>query len=530
MEKRGRRWLGLVSVAGIAIGTAGCPGDEDAINPPCSSTLSIAHGVNFLANEFHKGDFADFSASYGSAADRGCDLSQINWRILDPAILQLSATAGPSTRVTALAAGQTKLRAEDTFGHVAEFDIRSRRNTGDLRFSINWPSGVSGLQGNVRVTGPNSFDQTVQQNSLLADLIAGTYSFTINDVSSPAGRYGANPSTQTATVPKDGEVQATANYLLETGLVSVNIVGFSATPPSGPYATIAAIRNGTAGTWDLNGLLGTWAYDPGPVTITPKHLDPQGFSWRAQSHSFTLQLGAHISYDMSFTADNGGMNIITTGLPAQQAATSTVTAGTSSQTVATPATIYGPPGPRTVTANDVARDNTAAKTRETYRGTPASRVRTLALTLGLLSVVQHDYFLASALQQYAAVIAIFSDIFNHKNFINMPLTIALLAFLQYSAPTTGGESGFLAGETVTISGPSPWVSVTGTLQANGSLTATGSGTVAGRPNVPVTFTGTLSNGRLVGKYRMGQDTAPTGLPNGSITYDVDAPLSNLPPL
>jgi hypothetical protein len=45
--------------------------------------------------------------------------------------------------------------------------------------------------------------------------------------------------------------------------------------------------------------------------------------------------------------------------------------------------------------------------------------------------------------------------------------------------------------------------------------------VAGFPNVPVRFTGTLAaNGTVTGQYRMGQDTAPTGLPNGSITYNI----------
>jgi len=530
MEKRGRRWLELMSLAGIALGTAGCPSDQGAMNPPCNSTLAIAHGVGFQPTEFFVGDFVEFSASYGSTADRGCDLALVSWRSLDAAILGLSPTTGQSTRVTALAPGQTKLRAEDTFGHFAEFDLRSRRNTGDLRVQARWPTGITGLAADIRATGPNNFDQALPANGLLANLAAGNYSLQIRDVTGPLGRYGATPSTLTAVVQKDTETRVDADYLLETGLFSLNVGGFgSAMPPPGPYATISAIRNGTAGTWDINALQGTWAYDPGPVTITPKHLDPQGFSWRAPTHSLNLQLGAQVTHDLNFAADNGGMTIITTGLPAQQAATSIVTSGQSSQTVTTPATVYQPPGQVTVTGNAVVRDNTATKSRETWRPSPATQVLTGLIVAGILLQLQHDYFLAAALQYYAAAIVVFLDPFNHKNFINMPALLTLLVLYQFTAPLATDGSGLLAGETVTISGPSPWVSVTGVLQANGSLTATGSGTVAGRPNVPVTFTGTLSNGRLVGKYKMGQDTAPTGLPNGSITYDIDAPVTDLLP-
>ncbi len=49
-----------------------------------------------------------------------------------------------------------------------------------------------------------------------------------------------------------------------------------------------------------------------------------------------------------------------------------------------------------------------------------------------------------------------------------------------------------SGTTVTITGAAPWVTVTGTVSASGSFTATGTGTVAGRSGVTVTATGTFS--------------------------------------
>jgi hypothetical protein len=71
---------------------------------------------------------------------------------------------------------------------------------------------------------------------------------------------------------------------------------------------------------------------------------------------------------------------------------------------------------------------------------------------------------------------------------------------------------------ISITGPSPWVAVSGTLGADGSFTATGRGTVAGRSDVAVSFTGTLTASGLAGVYEMGLEGR---LPGGSIKYTVD---------
>lgn len=61
---------------------------------------------------------------------------------------------------------------------------------------------------------------------------------------------------------------------------------------------------------------------------------------------------------------------------------------------------------------------------------------------------------------------------------------------------TFGENG-----AITITGPSPWVELTGTVASDGSFTAQGRGSVAGFPGVLVTFTGILqfdANGMATG--------------------------------
>lgn len=94
---------------------------------------------------------------------------------------------------------------------------------------------------------------------------------------------------------------------------------------------------------------------------------------------------------------------------------------------------------------------------------------------------------------------------------------------------TGGHSAYIgnpfanpvsvtvSGLSITISGQAPFVNVYGSMDSSCNLTATGSGTVAGFPNVSVKLNGSFSN-NFSGTYEMG-----TGgeLPGGkSITYNI----------
>jgi hypothetical protein len=89
---------------------------------------------------------------------------------------------------------------------------------------------------------------------------------------------------------------------------------------------------------------------------------------------------------------------------------------------------------------------------------------------------------------------------------------------QYSGlPDSEELNVIIESNTITISGPAPWVTVTGNLNPDGSFKATGSGSVAGYPNINVEFDGTISaKDGLAGDYTMG---VGGGLPtNRSITY------------
>jgi hypothetical protein len=73
---------------------------------------------------------------------------------------------------------------------------------------------------------------------------------------------------------------------------------------------------------------------------------------------------------------------------------------------------------------------------------------------------------------------------------------------------------------ITIKGAHPWVNVTGDFDEDtGKISAAGKGTVAGFPNIQVTFEGTLDETGISGEYTMG---ANGGLPgNEPIRYSVE---------
>jgi hypothetical protein len=104
---------------------------------------------------------------------------------------------------------------------------------------------------------------------------------------------------------------------------------------------------------------------------------------------------------------------------------------------------------------------------------------------------------------YDETINVELDPADHSKYIVMPSTMQLRV-------DTGK---------ITVSGLAPWVPVSGSLSPDGSFNMSGSGTVAGYPNIKVQFVGNLTaNNGLVGDYTMG---VGGGLPtNQSITYHV----------
>jgi hypothetical protein len=104
---------------------------------------------------------------------------------------------------------------------------------------------------------------------------------------------------------------------------------------------------------------------------------------------------------------------------------------------------------------------------------------------------------------YAVTITVASDPFNHNGFVQFGTVRSIVCARS--------------GSTLTASGSPPFVSLTGPIDANGTFKLTGSGTVAGYPNVNVVWDGAAQGNSITGRIVVG---AGGGLPNGPIEYNV----------
>ncbi len=114
----------------------------------------------------------------------------------------------------------------------------------------------------------------------------------------------------------------------------------------------------------------------------------------------------------------------------------------------------------------------------------------------------------------------------HNDFVKMlrelGLSITVALSNLFGASQAGEPKAQELVGTVTVSGPFPWVEVTGDLMDDGTFTADGVGTVAGFPNIAVRLEGVLTPGGLTSDYTMGVNG---GLPTGDpVIYSVEGRL------
>jgi hypothetical protein len=254
----------------------------------------------------------------------------------------------------------------------------------------------------------------------------------------------------------------------------------------------------------------TYGFDPGSYAIENYDVDPQGYRFapNSRNESLSLTLGVQYLKDYEFTAERGQVIIGTTGAPSgieDKAKLIDPVGGT--WDIMLPYTGFVAPGNWEV-ENRRAVFEDPDEDRITYF-TPRIAGFQLAVTAGQDTEVQYEYDLTSIRTDWATSLSVSFDVWNHKDFVAMPNQMDLQ--LREDQVTPG---------MVKVKGVLPFATVTGTLDQNGQLNATGTGTAAGFSNVPYTLTGSIdwTAGTLNAELEVGQEPAPTGLPNGPIRY------------
>jgi hypothetical protein len=513
---RGSRLRALAAVPLIATTLASCS-PKNPVVVACAGTLIITA----LQTSLFVGQQVQLQASYQGNTNN-CDASQTTWQA-DPARATLSQTVGATIIATALVAGAIDITARDAQGQTATSILTGRRNTGDML--VTMLGLASGGAANVLVTGPNNFQRTLTNTTTLTDLVAGLYTIQILSVIAANGhRFGYTGAPITQQVRGDELSQVNAPYSQLTGELVLSALGLYA-GLTGPIGRILGPGVTTPVLFTALRVI----LDPGQYSFEGDDIDPNGMQFRplTPSQSFLIAAGAVTTLAYSWAAQRALLSLSVTGLPPNALAAMFLRYGSASPLQLGAGQHYVAAGDATVTAPNYTDNDVPAKLRTIYRVT--NTVVALQLIAGQNFPVAFQYWLWQSYTFYLAGALVINDPRQHALFVALWLSATLQFLVTFPEPPLAGSRA--VDPTITISGPAPFVTVSGTIAADSSFVATGSGTVAGFSNVPARFTGKIAaDGSVSGDYRLGQDTAPTGLPGGSITYRITGTRTNLPPV
>jgi hypothetical protein len=471
----------------------------------CLGALSVITSGD--APTMFVGDRVDLTASFSGNDVSTCDPNDIQWDF-DPTKLSISQSTGASVSVTALAAGSSRVTASAPGVTSGFVDLTVFRITGDLAVNV---SGLpQGSNADIAVTGPNNFSDALTGSETLTDLAAGTYTFRVFDTKAANDHdYGYAPGTLTVQLGRNEAKQVDIPHIQRTGEATINPLGF------GGFTGQVAMLTGSGISLPLDHDDRRLVLSPGNYRIDYWTLDPNGFQYvpNTPGESFTIGAGTTWSLSPRWVPQRAAIDLSYAGLPTGVSTGFEVVYSSTDRLNVNAGVTYVKPGTVSLTAPDVSV-STSLSQLDVYHFDQA--LNNLQLVAGTQTKYLIAYTLFKTLADYVFIIGINQDQFNHKLFINMwtSNTAKLTVELQQ---VLGGAAR--AARQIKIEAPFPFVTVTGTLADDGAIVATGSGTVAGRPNVPVRFTGQLLPDKSISaSYQMGQSTAPTGLPNGPIVY------------
>jgi hypothetical protein len=180
-------------------------------------------------------------------------------------------------------------------------------STGLISLSVN--GLLSGMAGNVRVTGPGGYSQTVTATQSLTTLTPGQYVLEGRAVSSLGSAFSPQPATQTLTVPASvNAVPASVAYTNSLGAVAISVVGL----PSGAQGKIALI--GALGVIDSVSATDTVpSLAPGFYAVTAASVTSNGTTYNPSpiSQPVTVTAGAFASVSVTYVpgAGSGPLNL-----------------------------------------------------------------------------------------------------------------------------------------------------------------------------------------------------------------------------
>jgi hypothetical protein len=438
---------------------------------------------------------------------------EYEWSASDPQAT-FNRPFGQTVQLTPLLRGTVSINLK--YGtHTATRQLQILRTEGDVDMQIRGlPAGVN---GSIDLFGPSNFTRRITQSGVLTDIPFGSYRYNVNNTTGGTPQHKFEPLTLTGTfeLPRNARITASVEYRQTTGQYDFEATNLP-TGATGNFGTLT----GSGVTYQLTSPRLSLALEAGLYQATYTEADPTGYQFTPSitAEQYAIASGATTRATVNYTARRGRLEVTTPNLPQGATAPSTVVGGGMTRTPNLPGGWYYMPGGFTLNAGE-ALDvrNPAANRFEDYR--PEQTTHSFNIAAGQLSSLSVNYQLKAWRADWDVQWAVKADPFIHHPHLG-PIRIGSF---RYHAMTGGSDAalGTAAASALTISGAAPFISLTGTLNDDGSFSASGSGNVVGFPNVAIVFTGTIStSGALNGEMKIGSDTAPTGLPNGSITYTI----------
>jgi hypothetical protein len=453
-----------------------------------------------------------------SAGGNGCP-DNYTWSANAPLSIVGPANAA-RVRVMASEAGTGRLNVRAGAGteFAAARDVDVLSSTGWALVSVE---GLGeGVAADIVLTGPAGESARVVGDSMVGGLDPGIWTWQTNEVTGGIGhRWIAVNGSGTFTVLRNTPTLLPLAYRRITAQVNFE----ARNVPLGTIGDFVTLTRdgGQPYTFIVPGH--SIAVEAGRFTWVAGEVDDRGYWFvpRQRTGEFTLQPDFNYPFVVDYDAQRGFLDLRANGLPSGVVIDGTLVDGGNVYTVSIPGAGYRSPAEYALDVPELTDyANTETNRFETFRA--ALPTRQFHLLRGVEVVLVVDMYLANWHATFDSGIVYTADPFNLAPLIGLPASMPLRITVTQPPPTSGGAAGNAAvNETIGIVGPPPWVTVTGPLAADSTFTAAATGTVAGYPNVAVTFTGRVrADGNLEGTMQLGSDTAPTGLPGGAVRLTV----------
>jgi hypothetical protein len=291
---------------------------------------------------------------------------------------------------TASAAQMVSVTAGNTASATISYS-KQGPTTGSLALTITGlPNGVN---GNVGVTGPNGFSQSVTASKSFVGLVPGNYSVSAQNVSSGGENYLPMPISQSKMVVAGESANLSVLYIKQaamTGSLSVSITGL----PNGVAGNVTITgpsTNQNIGTSQTLSNLSAGSY-----TVTGQTVTAGADSYLASpAQIVAVTAGNTTNATVTYSKQGpttGGLSVTITGLPNGVSGNVTITGPNTNQTISSDQTLSNlSPGSYTVTGQAVSNGTesyapSAAQTVAVSAGNIATATVSYSKQVGALTV------------------------------------------------------------------------------------------------------------------------------------------------